>query len=181
MFERFTADARHLTVDAQEVAVELGAARIEPIHLLLAVFERDAAAVERLRAAGLTAAVLRAAASASPDVDADDSRLLGAIGIDVDRIRRAIDERFGDGTFDAADRPAPRSRRRSHLPFARTAKRSLEMSLREALRLKDNRIDTGHIVLGILGADDPVIDAVIDEDTRWTLRRGLEDDLRGAA
>lgn len=182
MFERFTGNARHLTIGGQEIAVDLAAPRIEPIHLLLAVFDgADTTTVERLRAVGLTRDVVRQAAVAGPGAGTDDAHLLGAIGIDVDRIRRAIDDRFGAGTFDAAGEAAPAPRRRRHIPFAREAKKTLELSLREALRLKDNRIDTAHVVLGMLRADDPTIDRLIDDDTQWALRRALEDDLRRRA
>lgn len=182
MFERFTGNARQLTIGAQQIARETHADRIEAVHLLLAVFDgADTATIDRLHAVGLTAARLREAAVGGPDGDADDSRLLGAIGIDVDRIRRAIDGRFGDGAFDAAGTGDRSSRRRGHIPFAKGAKKSLELSLREALRLKDNRIDTAHVVLGILRTDDPTIERLLDDDAQWDLRRGLEEDLRRAA
>jgi ATP-dependent Clp protease ATP-binding subunit ClpA len=40
------------------------------------------------------------------------------------------------------------------LPFTPRAKRSLELSLREAIRLKHNHIGGEHIALGLLRADD---------------------------
>src|SRR5215831_17810506 len=38
-----------------------------------------------------------------------------------------------------------------HIPFTPTAKKTLELSLREALRLDHNYIGAEHIVLGLLG------------------------------
>jgi HEPN domain-containing protein len=39
---------------------------------------------------------------------------------------------------------------RGHIPFAKQGKKVLELSLREALRLKSREIDSGHVLLGIL-------------------------------
>jgi ATP-dependent Clp protease ATP-binding subunit ClpA len=40
--------------------------------------------------------------------------------------------------------------RAGHLPFGRRAKKALELSLREAVRLKHREIATGHLLLGLL-------------------------------
>jgi ATP-dependent Clp protease ATP-binding subunit ClpC len=66
-----------------------------------------------------------------------------------------------------AVRPAGSEAPVGHLPFTPGAKKALELSLREALRLDDRDIDTGHLVLGLLrgGGDDlvPVLaDAGVD-------------------
>jgi len=42
----------------------------------------------------------------------------------------------------------------SHLPFTPAAKKAVEMSLREALRLGDRRIDDEHLLLGAIGRAD---------------------------
>jgi ATP-dependent Clp protease ATP-binding subunit ClpA len=41
-----------------------------------------------------------------------------------------------------------------HIPFTRRAKKSLELSLREALQLRDEYIGTGHLLLGLIHQDD---------------------------
>ncbi|HEX2739557.1 MAG TPA: Clp protease N-terminal domain-containing protein, partial [Rubrobacter sp.] len=48
---------------------------------------------------------------------------------------------------DAFDIRVPQGRR---LPFSPLAKKSLERALRESVRLRDGRIGTEHILLGIL-------------------------------
>lgn len=44
--------------------------------------------------------------------------------------------------------------RRGHIPFTPKAKKALELSLRHAIRLKQKRIRSGHILLGVLHDDD---------------------------
>ena len=43
-----------------------------------------------------------------------------------------------------------------HIPFTPRAKKSLELSLREALQLGDGNIGTGHLLLGLIGQGDNV-------------------------
>jgi ATP-dependent Clp protease ATP-binding subunit ClpC len=52
---------------------------------------------------------------------------------------------------DAFDMRIPEGRR---IPFAPGAKKGLEQALREAVRLKDNRIGAEHVLLGVLRNDD---------------------------
>lgn len=52
---------------------------------------------------------------------------------------------------DTFDQRIPESRR---IPFSPRAKKVLERSLREAVKLRDNRIGTGHVLLGILSNED---------------------------
>ncbi|HEX5404270.1 MAG TPA: Clp protease N-terminal domain-containing protein [Pseudonocardiaceae bacterium] len=68
---------------------------------------------------------------------------LAAIGIDVEEIRRRADETFGPGKFRY---PRP--------PFTARAKRTLKLTLREALTLDHNYMGTGHLVLGLLAETD---------------------------
>ncbi|WP_422226362.1 Clp protease N-terminal domain-containing protein [Mycobacterium sp.] len=60
----------------------------------------------------------------------------------------------------------PRSRdvvRRGQIPFTRSAKKVLELALREALLHKDNEIRCEHIILGILRGGDRSAIALITE------------------
>ncbi|MEU4419749.1 Clp protease N-terminal domain-containing protein [Actinoplanes sp. NPDC024001] len=72
-------------------------------------------------------------------------------------MRAAIEENFGAGAL-RLPRPAPKkkgifgrfSAGTSHIPFSPRNKKVLELSLREAIRLKHNFIAPEHIMLGIL-------------------------------
>ncbi|RSN48488.1 Clp protease N-terminal domain-containing protein [Actinomadura sp. WAC 06369] len=153
MFERFTKDARQTVVDAQAQARDLGHGRIGTEHVLLALLDADDSTARALRAHGLEAAALRARVAAVGGLDGDlDPDALRSIGIDLDAVRRAAEDSFGEGALDAA--PGERGRRKGHRPFGKEAKKALELSLRHAIRLKHNYIGTGHILLGLLHDDD---------------------------
>jgi hypothetical protein len=86
-----------------------------------------------------------------------DIAALQSIGIDLDAVRKKIEETFGPGALEPPPAPSRRRgllrrRRRplGHTPFTPRAKKVLELSLREALRLKHNYIGTEHILLGLL-------------------------------
>jgi hypothetical protein len=72
-------------------------------------------------------------------------------------VRRAIEESFGPGSL-RLPREAPPKRRgwlgrmygSGHTPFSPRAKKVLELSLREAIRLKHNFIAPEHLLLGML-------------------------------
>ena len=71
------------------------------------------------------------------------SDALSSIGIFLEEIRREAG--------DAFDMRIPDNRR---IPFSPRAKRVLGQALREAVRLRDNRIGTEHILLGMLHNED---------------------------
>lgn len=108
MFERFTHDARTLVVATQEIAPELAADEVAPVHLLVALTRVPSRTRDVLAAHGLTdAGVLEALDLESgaprrqaPPLDEDDAEALRSIGIDLDAIRRAVEERFGEGALD---------------------------------------------------------------------------------
>ncbi|WP_131742603.1 Clp protease N-terminal domain-containing protein [Actinomadura roseirufa] len=159
MFERFTDGARSAVNDAQKQARALNDHHIGPEHLLLALLDGDDATAHALRGAGLDLADLRARAVRHRHAAGDflDPEALRVIGIDLDAVREATEGTFGAGALDV---PAERLRRgpkgrpgrraNGHIPFDPRAKKSLEMSLRHALRLKQRHIATGHVLLGVL-------------------------------
>ena len=162
MFERFTGDARRVVVGAQTAARGLGHGWIGSEHLLLAAVSHHPPTAAALGAFGLTADVLREQlrepAPTPPDgVDAaaDDSALR-SLGIDLAEVRRRVEASFGPGALDHAKRPRrfrglrKAGARRRHLPFTADAKCALELSLREALRLRSGEIDVAHVVLGAM-------------------------------
>jgi ATP-dependent Clp protease ATP-binding subunit ClpA len=159
MFERFTAPAREVVVRAQEEASTLGHPAIGSEHLLLALIdERAGASSALLREAGLDQERVRGEVAklvASP-FGPEDAEALRGVGVDLDAVRARITESFGPGALESVRPPARRGllRRRTslrgHLPFSGPAKKSLELSLREATSRHDNSIGSEHVLLGVL-------------------------------
>jgi ATP-dependent Clp protease ATP-binding subunit ClpA len=171
MFERFTDAAREAVIRAQVEARDLGQSPIGTEHVLLALLGGDegaVAATPALRARGVDARYVRAeiirrvGRGAAPEfdpaeADAEDAAALKAIGIDLDAVRRAIEENFGPGSLRLPRDTTPERRgplRRfyggGHQPFSPRNKKVLELSLREAIRLNQKFIAPEHIVLGML-------------------------------
>ena len=169
MFERFTRGAREAVIRAQAEARSLQQSPIGTEHLLLALLDAGSGEVaEALRADGVDDAYVRAeiVRLAGPrrgghpgaDTDAEDRAALKAIGIDLDAVRKAIEENFGPGALDLPRTAAPKRRGllarfssgTGHIPFSPRARKVLELSLREALALKHDHIGTEHILLGLL-------------------------------
>ena len=68
------------------------------------------------------------------------ARALTALGISLEAARADVERIAGRGEGTPP----------GHIPFSRRAKKVLELSLREALKLKHNYIGTEHIVLGLV-------------------------------
>jgi ATP-dependent Clp protease ATP-binding subunit ClpA len=83
--------------------------------------------------------------SATP-LGPEDAEALQSIGIDLEEVRRSVEDSFGEGALERAER---RWLARGHIPFSPNAKKCLELSLREALRLGDKHIGTEHIALAL--------------------------------
>jgi ATP-dependent Clp protease ATP-binding subunit ClpA len=198
MFERFSRPARDVVVGAQEQARELDHRLIATPHLLLSLLSGDSG--ELLRAHGVTAEAVRADLAdltrQDPRVADDDAAVLAALGIDVAKIRAAIEANFGPGALDldltppdddgslrgrlarlrrrrAALRPGlprdevealrrPGRSASGHLPFSPSAKKTLELALREAIRLGNQHIGPEHLTLGLLRNSDGAAAAVLD-------------------
>ncbi|GAA5137162.1 Clp protease N-terminal domain-containing protein [Pseudonocardia adelaidensis] len=155
MFERFTGEARQVVVEAQEEARTRAADEIRTEHLLAAIYiVRDNLALAVLDELGVEEAdVLR-------DIDrlhagsprALDAEALSSIGIDLDEVRRQVEEAFGPGALDRT-RAALGGRSGGlfgHIPFEGPSKKALELSLREALHLGHDHIGAEHILLGLV-------------------------------
>jgi ATP-dependent Clp protease ATP-binding subunit ClpA len=74
------------------------------------------------------------------------ARALAAAGITVDALRGQIETIIGQGTQPPS----------GHIPFTPRAKKCLELSLRQALKLNHRHIDTGHLLLALISKDDCV-------------------------
>jgi ATP-dependent Clp protease ATP-binding subunit ClpA len=164
MFERFTKPARAVVIQAQAEARELRHDRVGTEHLLLAMLaEGSGLAAEALRAGGAGYADLRdrivGYEGTGPRLLGDaDAAALKEIGIDLDAVRRKVEESFGEGALRP---PPPRKRglfRRAGTylggSFSPRAKKVLELALREALRLDHHYIGTEHILLGLIREGD---------------------------
>lgn len=148
MFERFTQEARAAVVDAQEVARRARADRVDAMHLLIALAEdRQALAGRALATLGVDSDELK-----TQPADGDlDANALASLGIDLDAVAAQVDRNFGP---DALTTRRSSGKRSGHLPFSRPAKKTLEVSLREAIRLGDRGLDSGHLLLAVLRLDD---------------------------
>ncbi|MFC0508804.1 Clp protease N-terminal domain-containing protein [Micromonospora costi] len=194
MFERFTDRAREIVRRARDEARSDGQQRpVGTEHLLLALLADEASLASRvLVEAGATADDLRARVRRHTEAggagfgDAD-AAALREIGIDLAAIVARVEEAFGpDALREALPEPRRRwGRRRRHSggPFSPRSKKVLELSLREAIRLRHNHIGSEHILLGLLReghglAALVLTEAGVDLDD---LRRRVEAALRTAA
>lgn len=210
MFERFTGEARDVVVRANAEAEALGHVPIGTQHLLLALAAEPGGAVAAtLRGVGVSEAYVRdevtkragtppAEVDPLPDSDSEDAAALRMIGIDLDAVRRAIEENFGPHALKVPPASTPRRRgilgrfggsspkeptvwRGGHRPFSPRSKKVLELSLREAVRLKHNFIAPQHIMLAILREGEGLAarilaDAGVDKDALSDrLTRSLDD------
>jgi ATP-dependent Clp protease ATP-binding subunit ClpA len=188
MFERFTKPAKEAVVTAQIEARRLGHDCIGTEHVLLGLLHGDDIASRVLAGNGVTAEAvegdLRTVVRPSP-FGAADATALGAIGIDLDEVRRRLEASFGPGALRW--RPGHRGRRRGplpggHVPFSPRARKVLELSLREALRLKHNYIGPEHILLGLIREGEGLAMLVLVKRgvSPQALRDGVLDELRRA-
>jgi ATP-dependent Clp protease ATP-binding subunit ClpA len=155
MFERFTRSAKRTVEGAQIQARALGHTWIGTEHLLLALLAEDLGVATRvLHQAGVDTgrftAQLEATLGTTEEDWAGDADALRTIGIDLDEVRRRVEEHFGPGALDAGPRECKRGWRGGHIPFTPKSKRALELALREALRLGHKYIAGEHVLLGIL-------------------------------
>jgi ATP-dependent Clp protease ATP-binding subunit ClpA len=165
-----------------------------------------------LDAAQLRTEVQRLVRTGEPILSEEDAAALRTVGIDVDAVLARIEASFGPEALVVPAEPRrrgplrrrPRERRpgecrpgergpgergpgerRSggHLPFTPRAKKVLELSLREAIRLKDRSIRPEHLLLGLLRegeglAAEVLVGAGLSLDE---LRRATETAMREAA
>jgi ATP-dependent Clp protease ATP-binding subunit ClpA len=147
VFEKFEPAARQAFLDARAEASRAGQDEIRSEHVLLGLLAEPGPAADALAAAGLDLAALRARLprgeyEAPGGMDAD---ALSTLGIDLDAVRRATDAAFGPGALDRVAVPG-----RSRLPIADDARQTLAQALRQAKRLGQHRISSGHMLIGIL-------------------------------
>jgi ATP-dependent Clp protease ATP-binding subunit ClpA len=179
VFERFTATARNAVIGAQAEARNLRHGYIGTEHLLIGIADGPGVAAQILSDFGIERTLVRAriidivGGGMSGGLDADALR---SIGIDLEEVRRHVEEAFGPGALEAARWARARPRRRlwkrhsecaggAHVPFTPRAKKVLELSLRESLQLKDNFIGSEHVLLGILREGQGVAAMILAEQS----------------
>jgi ATP-dependent Clp protease ATP-binding subunit ClpA len=151
MFERFSDEARAVVRGAQEEARRLRHRYVGTEHLLLAMLAGEGPGAQALRERGVDADDIRRRVIAlvgSPAGDDLDPAALATLGIDLDEVRRATEASFGPGALDTRGGAMPTG----HIPF--TAKKILELALRESLRLGHRHIGEGHLLLGLIREGD---------------------------
>lgn len=124
MFERFTRDARAIVSQARVEAQERGSPTIEAEHLLLALARRG---IPALAGAGLNHAAVQQA------LDDELAQSLSVVGI----------------TWDVPARPVSPA---TTLRFGASSKLALEQALRAAVERGDRRLESEHVMLGVLRA-----------------------------
>jgi len=138
MFERFSREAKHVVLFALGATQRLGAERVEPEHLLLALAEGSTPASRAIAEAGLDVEAITAT------IEADLVATLEVIGVPasvVDAVPAA----------PRVDRP----------DFGVHARRALEQAWREVLRRKERRVGPEHLLLGVLDAPSPTLTRVL--------------------
>jgi hypothetical protein len=119
MTDRFTEQVRRILDLARAEADRLGHRYVGPEHLVLGLL-RDGGnpAARILQARGVDLAAARAALrrladrGVVPDPRPSDAELLGTLGIDLEAIRRDLEQSFGVQALEQATREAVRARRR---------------------------------------------------------------------
>jgi len=166
MFERFTDKARKVVVVvvvlAKCKATERGDDQIRPVNMLYGLAAADGVAARVLSALGVDAAAvdreLGRAGGAPPGVPgpgdgaaSGDAEALAAIGIDLDEIKRRIEDSFGPGALERVPlTPRGPLNWTGRLPLAEGSKLTLTLALKEARALHHTYIGTEHVLLGLL-------------------------------
>ena len=102
--------------------------------------------------------------------------LFAALGIDLDEVRRRVEEAFGPGALDRVRRPRGR-RWGGHIPFAKESKKTLELALREAIALGHNYIGTEHMLLAMLRGGGVAHDVLVARGVRLDAARVIVEEL----
>ena len=158
MFERFTDKARTVVILARAKATERGD-QIRPVYMLHALASGEGVAARALVSLGIdTAAVERQLDRGAPlgnplegETTSGDAEALAAIGIDLDEIKRKVEESFGPGALERVPlAPQGPLNWTGRMTMTREAKQSLALALQEARALHHTYIGTEHLLLGLL-------------------------------
>ena len=170
MFERFTRGAREVVVGAQTEARSLEHGWIGTEHLLLAALADQATPVSQaLEPLGLTHDAVRDELLLELGAGQDDQAALRDLGIDLDAVRRRVEERFGAGrtgragavaaaagSCGAAETCPPSAGRPGRRDTSRSPgrpRRRLSCRCVRRWRTARSEIRVEHLVLGMMRAD----------------------------
>jgi hypothetical protein len=159
MFERFTDRARTVVIRARATAAGRGD-QIRPVYLLEALASAEGKAARVLAGLGVDAATIerqmdRVAPLGHPlegEADSADAEALASIGIDLDEVKRRVEESFGPGTFGRGPVPQGPASRAGRVTMTSEAKQSLALAIKEARTLRHTYLGDEHLLLGLLGA-----------------------------
>lgn len=158
MFERFTDKARTVVILARAKATERGD-QIRPVYMLYALASAEGVAALALASLGVDADSVedlldRTTPLRSPlegEATSEDAEALAAIGIDLDEIKRRIEDSFGPGALERVPlTPRGPLNWTGRLPLAEGSKLTLALALKEARALHHTYIGTEHVLLGLL-------------------------------
>jgi ClpA/ClpB-like protein/ClpX C4-type zinc finger protein len=158
--EQLTAEGRRALERAREEAVALGHGYLGSEHLLLALAtDRRSAAGRLLDGLGAGEARLRENARRTGDGPrpALDRDALATIGIDLDEVRRRIEEAFGAGALERAEARRRLSRRACDpgaMPVSPLLKRALDTAVRDSASLGNRFAGGEHLVAGMCAVEE---------------------------
>ena len=163
MFERFTTDARDAVIEALDTAAELGSRTLTPAHLLYGCAASGDGVAAPMRDCGITSAGVRSALTEGepPQSAGIDGEALRAVGIDYDAVRGTVEQTFGPGALEAAPDRRVTAGRRRRPRMSPTAKRAMQQALLVVRELHHERIEPGHLLLGVLRVDDPLVSRIL--------------------
>lgn len=175
MFERFTQEARAIVAEAYRDAGERGAPEITPLHLLVALLRfPDSGAARVLDGFGVAPGDVATEAGRvrrRAGITDADAVALEEFGVDIDRIVERIEQAHGPGALAGE---SSRAGKREHVPFADESKKTLQICLKEVVRLGGRRLGSEHILLALAAQRGPAADVLarfdIDADR---VRRAL--------
>jgi ATP-dependent Clp protease ATP-binding subunit ClpA len=154
MFERFTDKARVAVIGARDLAADRGETWTSPLHLLSALTTGDGVAAKALAGFGVDGAAVErqlGPGGSRAQTGPGDAEALASIGIDLDEIRRKIEDSFGEGAL----RRVPLTPRgplnwTGRIGMTDQAKQVLAQAVREAKGLGHAYIGTEHLLLGLV-------------------------------
>jgi ATP-dependent Clp protease ATP-binding subunit ClpA len=149
--ERFTVSAREVVHAAQDEARALRHTWLGTEHLLLALFRGDSVALRVLASLEVRRENVLAGYRGmmgpceEPMAFRPDPEALAAVGIDLEQVRRRVEEAFGPGALERTWA----WQRSGSLCFTPRSRKVLELALREARALGHGYVGPEHILLGL--------------------------------
>ncbi|MDQ3954345.1 MAG: hypothetical protein M3285_02200 [Actinomycetota bacterium] len=141
----------HRTLEVARLeALSLNHNYIGTEHLLLAMTVADLGVASRVLAEcgitemGLKSQVVHELGAAQEGLTQRDAEALSALGIDLDQVRRRVEETFGAFALDTPP-PCP-----TGTPFTDKAMRALHATPRHARRLGHRRVGPEHLLLALM-------------------------------